>query len=330
MSQLAGPQKGTYSIMPSQMMTNKPVNANDEDLIDGMIVGKPLSQPTSMSYCLQRIRLGEFCREMTDSEIFSMSDLAPNFEHTKQIDVKVCEFAASLPSFFSLDLDLEELKKVNPDRSTGVIMQRYIINFMLHTHRCRLHLPCLSRAIKDPTYEYSRNACMEAARLVLRTERQLSSEMIPFVQARLKFSGILHCLCVAIIALLLEYCGRSPHQKKEGDDAEIFQAFAVLEGVKDKSPFAGKLLESFKTVLNRHRTSTSENQSMEISDPANLRLTSSSTTFLPSVNSDDLSIDATLPALDDLWRAFDENSGPVTVDWDALFAGLDNSFSSMY
>lgn len=36
MSQLGGSRKGTYMINSLQMATQKPANANDEDLFDGM------------------------------------------------------------------------------------------------------------------------------------------------------------------------------------------------------------------------------------------------------------------------------------------------------
>ncbi|CAG8254828.1 unnamed protein product [Penicillium salamii] len=340
MSQLSGPQRGTYSIMASHMMTNKPANTNDEDVFDGIVAnGEPMDHPTSMSYCLQRIRLGEFCREITDSAQFGISDPGtPDYAITKHIDSKICEFAESLPSFFTLSQP--EQLKADDRRSTGIITQRYILNFLLNTQRCRLHLPYLSHASEDPAYEYSQKACLEAARMVIRTEQQLSQEVIPFVIARLKFSGMLHCVCVAIIVLLIAYCGRNSHQQeKEGGRSELFEAFKILEEAKGQSPFAGRLLESFKTVLRRHSASalpgagdqlTQSGQASTLSlAPDRICYSTAPAAPCSSGQNDDLLMDPTLPALDDLWQVFDESVDSPTVDWTSFFAELDSPFLSV-
>lgn len=340
MSQISGPQKGTYSIDPRHMMTNKPRNANDEDIVDGMVgVGKPLTHPTSMSYSLQRIRLGEFCREITDCAPFGMSDPgSPDYEHTKQIDGKICEFAESLPSFFSLAYRSDELPKTDPRKSTGIIIQRYIINFLLHAQRCRLHLPYLSRASKDPAYDYSRKACLEAARMVIRAERQLSLEMIPFVAARLRLSGLLHCVCVAIMVLLIGFCGSGHSQEK--DLTEILGAFSILEKAQEDSPLAGRLLATFKAALRRHSASGSAveesttTQSIAQDRDASPGLACGSPALTSTVyptgrNVDDFLMDPTLPTLDDLWQVFDDNVDSGTVDWNSFFTESDTAFLSM-
>ncbi|OQE46533.1 hypothetical protein PENCOP_c001G04628 [Penicillium coprophilum] len=339
-SQISGPQKGTYSIDPRHMMTNKPCNSNDEDIVDGMVgVGQPLTNPTSMSYCLQRIRLGEFCREITDCAPFGMSDPgSPDYEHTKQIDGKICEFAKSLPSFFSLAHSSNELPETDPRNSAGIIIQRYILNFLLHAQRCRLHLPYLSLASNDHAYDYSRKACLEAARMVIRTERQLSLETIPFVPARLRLSGLLHCVCVAIIVLLIDFCGGD--NQREKDLTEILEAFLILEKAKVEFPLAGRLLETFKIALRRHGASGSAvgehttTQSTSQNPENSLGLVCSSTAPTSMVyptgrNIDDFPMDPTLPTLDELWQVFDDNVDSGTVDWNSIFADSDTGFLSM-
>jgi hypothetical protein len=321
------------------MMTDKPINVNDEDLIDGMArVGKPIDVPTSMSYCLQRIRLGEFCREITDSAPFGTFDPSiPDYEKTQQIDIKICEFTEKLPEFFSLSFVPENLRKTDPRRSTEINIQRYIFNFMIHTQRCRLHLPYLSRAAKDQAYESSRKACLEAARMVIRTQHQLSRERGSLVLMFLKFSGMIHCVCVAIIVLLIDFCLSSPQQENDqGRRGEILDAFGILEEVKGHLPFAKKLLESFKTVLRRRNLSaptegtTTRPTSQDQSSP---RLTSNftvSTGLIDSIESiDSTTMDPTMPSLDELWQAFDESVDSAAVDWNNLFIELDAPFLSM-
>lgn len=338
MSLFAGPQKGTYIINPCHMKTEKPVNANDEDLVDGMVgVGRPITEPTSVSYSLQRIRLGEFCREIADSTFVTSETESSDYEQTKRMDAKLCAFAEGLPYFFSLNYDSSQLPEIDPRKSTGIVIQRYIINSLLHTQRCRLHLRYLSRASKDPTYAYSRRACLEAARMVLRTEHQLSTQKITFVLARWKFCGVLHCVCMAIIVLLIDLCANmSPHTDQEQwRQKEILNAFAILE---NQNPLAQKLLESFRTVLHRHNAPAPDAEGTtsfpgEPKQPLSPGLTGNptmSTGMMDCTNeiSQDLFLDPSLPSFNELWQTFDDNVDPATVDWNSLFGELDPPFLS--
>src|ERR1700722_8445016 len=101
LSKYAGPQEGVYTISLHHMVVNKPRNANDEDLVDGMTnVELPLSQPTSMSYFLQRIRLAELCREFTDRVPLSIS--GPEtiaYSQVMEVDAKFDKFVEEIPAF---------------------------------------------------------------------------------------------------------------------------------------------------------------------------------------------------------------------------------------
>jgi hypothetical protein len=129
-------------------------------------------------------------------------------------------------------------------RSPSIIVHRYVISSLLHTQRCRLHLPYLSRAHQG-SYSYSKEACLEAARMVIRTEVQISSENIPFVLTRLKFAGSLLCVCMAIIALLMDFCHHKSLQPDEDQErrSEIQDALRILEKAK-ASPYSR---ENFST-----------------------------------------------------------------------------------
>jgi hypothetical protein len=66
--------RGVYHCHPRQMVVKKPMNLNDEDLVDGMSQDqKPLSWPTVMSHPLQRIRMAEIMRSLTDRNALTMS-----------------------------------------------------------------------------------------------------------------------------------------------------------------------------------------------------------------------------------------------------------------
>ncbi|KAJ5724648.1 hypothetical protein N7493_006376 [Penicillium malachiteum] len=339
-SQYAGPQKGTYSINPQHMATNKPLNANDEDL--GVThVNKPMDQPTSMSYSLQRIRLAELCREVTDRIPFAESWYEiSNYQYIRDIDAQICKILNEMPSFFSLDNSSETAPSNNQQNPPGVIIQRYVINSLIYALRCRLHLPYLSRAAAEPEYAYSREACLKAARMVIRTERLLATERLPFGLARLRFTGVIHCVCMAIIVLLMDVCLHKSIQPEDDQErrAEIYHAFSVLEQAKGQSPFVEKILESFYTVLRRHKApfpgvsgKTVARTEYDGEHPPSESIADSTTSInIPIEYNANSPWDPTLPTFDAIWQQFDNGVDlSASFDWTSLFAELDAPFSSI-
>lgn len=327
-------------INPRHMITEKPVNANDEDLVDGMKgVGQPIDQPTSMSYCLQRYRLAEICREITDSEPFAAAGVGQiPYEKVREIDSKMAAFLSGLPSFFSLDFNVDNLPETDPRRSNPITVQRYIMNSLSNAQRCRLHLPYLTRSSKEPKYRYSRDACLGAARMVIRTERQLQNEDLPFLLMRLRSSGILHCVCMAIIVLLMDLClnRNLPVEDDRELRMEILGAFSVLEEAKGQTPFAERILESFYSVMKRYnipfgsseagvasRTDGRDHNTQPSVPIQHLPGT------LPGDDTSQAVFDPALPSFDDLLQEFDMNVDPMTLDWDTLFSELESPFISI-
>src|SRR6478735_3382499 len=100
-SRFPGPHEGTYMIVPRQMNIRKPLNANDEDLVEGKVmVGKPLNQSTSMSYFLQRIQLAEVIRDFTDrAPLSSPSQDSNPYDLVLEIDTAIERFINELPPF---------------------------------------------------------------------------------------------------------------------------------------------------------------------------------------------------------------------------------------
>ena len=123
--------KGVYSINPSQMAVNKPRNANDEDLFDGMdSPEKPISTPTTMSYFLERIRLAELCRYFTDhTPFFDLSDDNNRYTDAMSNDAKLQTFVEQIPTFFRLDRDSRpEFVDSDMCKTPSIIIQRYMLN----------------------------------------------------------------------------------------------------------------------------------------------------------------------------------------------------------
>ncbi|KAJ5094249.1 hypothetical protein N7456_010110 [Penicillium angulare] len=341
-SQFAGPQKGTYSINPQHMATKLPLNASDEDLMDGTpTIDKPMNQPTSMSYSLQRIRLAELCRETSDSMPFAeIGHGIANYQHVRDIDERLCRIMHEMPAFFSLDYNPDEISKNDSEKSPGIIIQRYVINSLLYTQRCRLHLPYLSRATEEPEYAFSKNACLQAARMVIRTERLLAIQNIPFVLKRLKFSGVIHCVCMAIIVLLMDICLHKSIRSEDDRERreEIYNAFDILEEAKGQSPFAEQILQSFYATLWRNKVplpSTRRRKKPRIENHDQQLYTESidtptTSTSFSAENTEIDPSDLNLSSFDDLWQTLDNNVDSSSFfNWNSLFAELDSPFLSL-
>lgn len=166
LSGYAGSQERIYVINPNHMVVNIPKNIRDEDLVDGMVnVELPPTQPTSMSYCIQRIRLAYICREFTDQ--VSFSDSYPEgitYNRVLEFDAKVIKFLDELPHFFRLDgATVGDVANTDSKRDPGVIIQRYILHSLIHARRCKLHAHYMVRSFLDPAYARSRDICLEAA-----------------------------------------------------------------------------------------------------------------------------------------------------------------------
>ncbi|KAK1148448.1 hypothetical protein N8T08_009451 [Aspergillus melleus] len=247
-SQYTGPFKGTYTIHPRHMAVNKPRNVDDEDLLPRLTsttnTPRPMNHPTNISYNLQRIQLAEICRELTDSTPLTSSGTV-EYSQVLKFDRSIIGFIAQWPPFFRLDEQTpiaspstraRENTRSKNTSDPGKATQRYILNSIVPAQRCRLHLPYLTRASQDPNYAYSRTACLESARHILRTERLLATENLPFVLMRKRHSGTLQCICMAIIALLADICfsrdtvGGS--EEYENRRAELADACRILDRAK--------------------------------------------------------------------------------------------------
>ena len=101
-----GPGEGVYQTNPRQMTVNKPRNIDDAGLLDDHTgLDPPISQPTEMSYFLQRIRLAEISRNIADHNLMvaSNSSTPDYYEHVMAIDVEFDKMMGDIPDFFNLD-----------------------------------------------------------------------------------------------------------------------------------------------------------------------------------------------------------------------------------
>ncbi|KAE8383478.1 hypothetical protein BDV26DRAFT_251807 [Aspergillus bertholletiae] len=273
-----GPGEGVYQANPRQMIVKKPHNINDVDLLDaGLPLDSPISQPTEMSYFLQRLRLAEISRSIVDHNPMTATSAggASHYAHVTAMDFELDQMIQDIPSFLHLDA----YEGSCDSTMSGTFIQAYLLNSVIHTQRCKLHLTYLtSGPNNNPAYTSSRETCLKSARQLIRAEAQLERAQHPFVQIRLRLSAILHGVFMASIVLLMDACingnGSVQDEIRYGEAAE---ALRILENARSQSLAAANLLESLTQILAKHRA---QQQVARVSAP--LQLGATSTTAIAS------------------------------------------------
>lgn len=329
LSGYAGSHEGVYTVNPRHMAVKKPINANDEDLFDGMEnVVRPLSQPTSMSYFIQRIRLAELSREVADNNAPLSSSSPDPLIHSQvmAIDDKFAGFIKEIPSFFRLGGgSVEEIAVVaDAGRAPGIIIQRYILNSLVYAHRCKLHVSYLKRGSTDPVYARSREICLHAARMVIRGERLLENEDLPFVLTRLKFSGILYCVAMALIVLLLDVCFNKNEPDYEMKKVEVADAFEILHAATEHSMIAARLVKALLGVLTKYQLSLeSINSSPTATSKPTIPHQPDPTTESSTWGIETQDIDGETPG-HGIWQTLGVEMDIDNLDWNSFLADLDS------
>lgn len=236
------------------MVVKKPLNMNDEDLVEGTSrVEQSISQPTTMSYALQRIRLAQISRNMVDrTPLFMASADDLSQELVMDIDTELQVLINDTPPFFSMSTqELITTYQLDPSRAANIAHQGYIFYTLLYAQRCKLHFPHFSRGFVDFTYASSRDLCLQSARKVIQTQSQLGNTGL--TANRFKFLGFLTSVFVATIVVLMDLCHSKPSPQQEKQRGEIADAIRLLEEAKNESETTAKFLDSLMHVLRKHQ-----------------------------------------------------------------------------
>lgn len=316
-SRYVGPREGIYLVSPRQMAVNKPRNIDDADLLDGgPNVDLPYSQPTDMSYFLQRLRLAEVSRSIM--EPISMATMASGthsyLSHVMNLDSELERMIREVPPFLNLDS-----YHACPDAEQGeVFIQAYLLNVLIQSQRCVLHLRHVTSRFtdNDPADKSSREACVHAARRIIRAEQQLENTRHPFVQTRMRLSVILHGVFMASIVILMDACLEGTGRRESDEVAEVLRIVGEAE---PHSLAAGKLHEALVQLLARHggEQYNREESTTADSGPSEAVLVSDepSTPFTTGQTSHD----------DQLAQSLEELVDMEGFEWDDLFSTLDSS-----
>lgn len=253
MATLGSSHEATYNINPNQMRVNLPRNVTDEEL-ETMPADfqHPASEPTTAAYALQRIRIGEICREIADLRWSADSDEV-SVNDIKNLDAKFEDLFRNLPPFLRMDRSSRIPYADLEVRYPILKMQRYAINLIVHARRSKFHLPFLLRASFDPDYSFSREACLRAARIVIQIREELLREPPSVWLGNAKLCGVVHMFFYATVVLVMDLCINKGSDCDGARKREIKEACQALEEAKRQSPAAGMFLDSLMVILRKHK-----------------------------------------------------------------------------
>ncbi|KAF1993363.1 hypothetical protein P154DRAFT_381426, partial [Amniculicola lignicola CBS 123094] len=250
-----GPCEGVYQAHPRHMTVNLPLNINDIDIgPGGMSAESPATEPTDMSYFLERLRLAEVSRSIVDHSLMSATSLGRPSYYTQvmAMDFELDQLIKNMPAFFQL-ANYEHVS--DPSRASSIFIQAYMLNSLMHTQRCKLHITYLTSESKDnPACAASRDICLKSAKQITRAETQLLRSRHPFVRVRLRLAAILYSIFMASIILLMDVCVHRPASlQRELFNGDVAGALKILKDARSHSLAAAKLFESLMQVVARHR-----------------------------------------------------------------------------
>ena len=284
-----------------------------------------------MAYYLQRIRLSEICRDVADllwafdADEVSVGDI-------KATDAKFDVMLTELPMFLRWDEGNRTGYEHIDSKDVHMRLQRYTVHLMTHSRRCKFHLPFLLRASVDAEYAFSREACLRAARTVIRVQRDLTRESGSLWIANSRLCCILHLLFYATVVLVMDLSVNRDAGSEEARKKEIQEACNTLEGAKQRSAAAGMFLESLMAVMRKHRIKLKNHDRIGIESPAFATRAAEASTLAPGYV--DVFDGAQMDGEDsnnfefeEIWQTYiDMDSSMNPQSWDALISDIENIY----
>lgn len=263
--------EGVYTINPRQMTTEQPRNVNDEDIPSSRHeLAEHISNPTSMTYCLLRIRFAEICRTYTDRVPLSNALTEESkYREITELNHRLKQFIYDLPlshrRLTGGTTKSGSFQTLAP--SQGVTVQRYLLTLHVYSLICRLHFPYFARAFTQACFCTARAVCLDAARKILSADLELEQQQIPFSERRLRLSSILYAILLASTVFAINLCLDPSLNDDIAYVAEVTDAFRLLQRASENSHPAAKVYKCLLQLLSKHQVHVKINQrsSMAIS-----------------------------------------------------------------
>lgn len=204
-----------------------------------------------MSYYIQRIRLADICRTIIDSMPFmEYHSEALNYEEIISLDGKFDTFFKELPFFFRLDKESRLRSREIDLRLPFIRVQRFTVNLVAQSRRCKLNRPFLVRGSLDYRYAYSRETCLRCARALIAGKQLLEKDN---AAVSTYFHCLIHHVFLGIVVLAMDLCFNRIEGQEERRRAEVMEACKMLEDAREQSVLAGKFLDSLMDILRKYK-----------------------------------------------------------------------------
>ncbi|KAI1053549.1 hypothetical protein LB506_012559 [Fusarium annulatum] len=302
-SKAEGTSGATYLIQPNLISTNLPRHIDDVDLSNSNHKERPLSEPSTMSYNLQRIKVAEVVRCISDLMPHDPSEAS--CELLLSLDAKLDSVLRELPNFFRTELaDSEETKQID-NAYPHIPMQRLLINLLINIFRCGLHFPYLPGRVNKALHAFSRQASLKAARAVLSSQRGMTMKDMLHAADFMKIQGTIFHMFIGALVLTTDICCNQDGQTQV---SELIEVLKKLDSIKDHSKMAAKLLDILTQLLVSYGVwSPSTTISTYTQDEAPLDLSLSGSKYLRLDG-----LDMPLP-FDELWETYIEQPGGLDI-----------------
>ena len=162
------------SVQSWQYDTELPHNLLDEDFDEHTLTlpsPRPQTERTPLSFTISKGRLMSIFGNISD---LAYSRKPAPYDEVLELDKRLQEAHDLMPSF--LKMPPTDACLTDPP---GLIMQRYILEFLYQKARCVLHRKYLTETRSELRYTYSRWTCINAAKEILRHQPDLFLDMQP-------------------------------------------------------------------------------------------------------------------------------------------------------
>lgn len=332
---ISGPQEGMYFIHPNHIKVNLPRDCLDDDDIMGEDIESSIdTRPNGMTFFLERVRLAHLCREMADIIPLETSKLVEMpYERIIALDKKLEDFVLSLPFFLSLDDESRIRSKRLETMYPHIPVMRCAITHAAHSRRCKLHQKFLLRQSLDPRYAYSRKACLESARAVIRAYEDIPGHESP-TYATARMGMAIHYMHLAVVVMVMDLC----FNRDQADEAEIkADVRAVLKKFQDSrgvSLLPDRFLRSLCDILRKHgvylgvpQISTADGDSEMVYETRTGEMSSLDDQAQSTLYGEDTQIPGTVTdsSFDEFWQFVVEGEPNLdSTPWDNMFSALDS------
>lgn len=232
------------------MHVKLPSLSSDHDLCIGENTADASEILPGMTYFLERVRLAELCRTIIDKAPPDSTTLLA-YDYVVAVDGDLLEYLKSLPYFFRLDAEsrarAKDLEIVHP--TLGLL--RYLITQAVHSRRCKLHQKLLLRRSADASYEYSRAACLDSARVVIQSFESLAEGGCSWVMVA-RMGLAVHYLHLALAVFVMDLCCNPVATNRTDIKFELWSALFRLEGLRNASALLDRSLSSLHRVLQKY------------------------------------------------------------------------------